>query len=705
MTHHWTKSLWLLCCLAVTAVSAWTADVGTHRLRINELDLGVDEKTGALIYVAYPATGVILESPADAAGLLDLAYPTRSFIPLRLASRFSQARVTADGGGAVITWEALAPSRTNVPLPNGKVFAEIRIRPASDGRSVVLTCRIENRSSNPIPQVLFPDFHGLKPFDGVDQTRLRFARGVIRPFELPVRPPESAPPYYDVGWKEYPAGSYYSLNALRWWDYGSLRGGLSVFQKRWGGEDRPDVLTYRSEFDPLHLRLAWQHRSRIEPGQTWESGEFWLTPHRGGWAKGIEVYRDFVAQAFPPRPLPRHIRDGLGFRTVYFSPELDPDPTKAAFRYTDLSAIARDAIDHGLDELVMWGCVKYPDLPLRAREELGGMQELLKGVARARELGVNALPFVTIDIVSSEAARRYGVKPTSENWTYHPELIPQFRPYYTQFPEGESWVDSDNPVWQAEVESALKDWVNRGIRSFCWDVFQPKTKPGKKPDLIALVERLRGAARAADPEATFGGESVTSCSFERDGAVLDYTWNWIDYVDACPLLSVLRVPRLNCNVQSSALVVKKAFADSLYLNVMPRKPEDQWGTALIRDELPLATALREVMRLRQQFLPYFVTGIFIGDSVLSEPVPAFVRAYQLGRKLLIIVLNDQDRPQYVTIQSALDLWLPSAERYQIEYFDSAGQVLESSRSEGARWSGATHLLQPHELAFFEIAAP
>jgi hypothetical protein len=346
----------------------------------------------------------------------------------------------------------------------------------------------------------------------------------------------------------------------------------------------------------------------------------------------------------------------------------------------------------------------YPDVPLRAREELGGMQELLQGVKSARDLGVNALPFVTIDIVSSAAARRYGVKPGTENWTYHPELIPQFRPYYVGFSEGEAWVDSDNPVWLAEVESALKDWINRGIRSFCWDVFRPKMKQGQKPDLMALVDRLRREARATDPEATFGGESVTPISFEQDGAALDYTWNWLDYVDAGPVLNVLRAPRLNCNVQSSPLVVKKAFADSLYLNVMPRKREDQWGTGLIRDEPALAASLHEVARLRKQFLPYFVDGVFIGDSVLSEPAPAFVRGYQLGRKLLVIVLNDQERPQFVTIQSALDLWLPSAERYQIRYYHSTGQERDSTRGEGARWSAATHLLQPLELAFFEIEA-
>jgi len=65
--------------------------------------------------------------------------------------------------------------------------------------------------------------------------------------------------------------------------------------------------------------------------------------------------------------------------------------------------------------------------------------------------------------------------------------------------------------------------------------------------------------------------------------VLDYTWNWTNYTDAGPILSVLNAPRLNCNVEDSPLVVKQAFAEGLFLNVMPRKADQPNGTALISE--------------------------------------------------------------------------------------------------------------------------
>jgi hypothetical protein len=49
-----------------------------------------------------------------------------------------------------------------------------------------------------------------------------------------------------------------------------------------------------------------------------------------------------------------------------------------------------------------------------------------------------------------------------------------------------------------------------------------------------------------------------------------------------------------------------------------------------------------------------------------------VRGYQLGSKLLVIVLNDQDRPQTVNLHSALSLWLPSTNSYKISSYDTEG---------------------------------
>jgi hypothetical protein len=683
------------------------------------LEIGLSQQTGSVVYLSYPATGVILDATRGPASILDVAYPVTGFLPLRLASRFSSAHITRQEGAVTITWDRLGPSRSNVALPPGKVSAQVTIRAAGDGRSVILTCRIENHSTAPVTQILFPDFFGLKPFDGVEQTRLRLARGVTYPFMVPIRKPNAVGGAYysEVGWREYSPLGYYSENALRWLDYGSWRGGLSVFEKKWGTEDWPDVFTYRAERDPMSLRLAWAHAGKrrigvsgdpmpmqqpvLAAGATWESAEFWLTSHPGGWAKGIEVFRQYVNQVNPPRPLPPHIRDGVGFQTIWMTQPGETDPAKAYFRFNDLPRVARDAKAHGIDELTPWDWCLFFSLPIHVRPILGSKEDFLDGVRRARELGVNVSPFISVHIINGSNLARYGMKATgAEDWDYNPELIPRFLPYYVKFPETEgTLIDSQNKVWEQDLWSSLMEWINSGIYSFDMDQFFWDHIPGRKPGLVALTEKLRAITTAKDPEATFAGESS---DLEYDNRVLDYTWNWIDYVDAGPILNVLRSPRLNCNVQDSALVVKKGFADGLYLNVMPKKPDEATGSALISDEPALAQALDEVAPRRKQFLPYFTQGVFLGDSVLSAPTSAFVSAHQLQGKLLIIVLNDRRQAQQVVLQSDLRLWLPAASSYQVEYYDAAGKLAGVRPVSSPHWVGVTHLLQPLELAFFVV---
>lgn len=677
------------------------APAGALDLRLNGLEIAIDDATGALLRLSHPEAGLILRAEAQASGLLDVAYPLPSFGPMRLAARYSRARVAQEGGGATIWWDSLGPSRSGVALPEGGVTARVTIRPAQDGRSVVLACRIENRSPRPVPQVMFPDLHGLQPLEGLEGTRLRLARGVVEPFSGPVKPADSAPFYVERGWKSYPASSFYGLHALRWLDFGGYHGGLSMFHKRWGTGKEADLRTFRSEADPASLRLLWEHRAEIQPGASWDSGEFWLTPHPGGWAKGIEVYRDWVRQVNPPRELPSQIRDAVGFMTIWMVQESEVDPSRAAFRFADLPRVAEDAKAHGLGEIVPWGWCRYFRLPIPLRQDLGSREDFVAGIRGAKAIGVNIAPFTSVHNALPEGAKRYGVKLGTGNWTYHPEFIPNFRPFYDHTLAG-SWVDPGNRLWQQDVEAELSRWVDLGMVSISWDQFANRAEDGRPSGMVPLIQKIRALARAKDPQSTFSGESIRTGSMEEDGAVLDYTWNWLNYEDAGPILNVLRAPRLNCNVEDSPLVVKKALADGLFLNVMPRKPDQPNGTALISSVPKLSAAVKQAAALRRRFLPYFVGGAFLGDSILAAPAPGFVRAHQLDSKLLVIALNDGPQARALSFTADLSLWLPAASAYQVSRYDAAGNLAVRLKASGARASFVTPLLQPSDLALFEI---
>ncbi|MEJ7595746.1 MAG: hypothetical protein WKF77_29905, partial [Planctomycetaceae bacterium] len=268
----------------------------------------------------------------------------------------------------------------------------------------------------PVARVQFPDLRGLRPFGGREAMELRFALGVVNPFAHPVRPAGRSPFHPPFVWRSYPAEPIYQMNTLRWLDLGTLAGGLSVFQKKWLDEPRPAILTRRSEADPDDLRVVWQHDRPIAPGASWDSGEFWLTPHAGGWAKGIEPYRRYVSEINPKRSLPRRVREGLGFQTVWMT----------SHTYKDLPRIARDAKAHGIDELNLWVWCDYGNLPMKTRPSLGTEAEFLDAIRQARvKEGVNVTLLVNLLSLKDELAPRYGVRPgTAPNWDFDPGRSP-----------------------------------------------------------------------------------------------------------------------------------------------------------------------------------------------------------------------------------------------------------------------------------------
>jgi len=181
------------------------------------------------------------------------------------------------------------------------VTAKVWLKAMPDGRSIAMKCQIANDSKRPVGQVLFPDFHGLLPFAGKEETCLRTAGFVRKPF-VDVQA-TTYPEFYALDrlsdTKEmvefYGGGKYGDADSMieRWLDFGGLNGGISLFPKVWADAPVTKVRIYRLEKDP-NVRLMHVHDTAVKPGQTWESPEYVLTPHRIGWAKGIEPYREFV---------------------------------------------------------------------------------------------------------------------------------------------------------------------------------------------------------------------------------------------------------------------------------------------------------------------------------------------------------------------------------------------------------------------------
>ena len=103
--------------------------------------------------------------------------------------------------------------------------------------------------------------------------------------------------------------------------------------------------------------------------------------------------------------MPKHIRDGLGYRTLWMCQNQPNDPTDAVWRFRDLPALAQEAKDHGLTEMVLWAWHPGFDASLPAPfPHLGTEQELLDAVRECRKIGVNVAPFISV--VAGEVRRR-----------------------------------------------------------------------------------------------------------------------------------------------------------------------------------------------------------------------------------------------------------------------------------------------------------
>jgi len=692
----------------------------TMEAMLNGLKLTVDKRTGGLLELSYPGVGTMLKADAAQSGLVDMACPIPAFEPMRVATRYSEgALVKVEEGCIQIHWDSLGANRGYAGI-GGPIAATVTLKACDDGRSVVMVCHVDNRSKVAVPQVLFPDFMGLQPFAGEKETVFRTAGLAARPF-VELKTPDRDYFYatrlgYSPNFARYTSGGMQTGESgmvLRWFDFGSLAGGFSLFPRRWGKDTRENIYLHLPEATGA-LRLMCEHRTTIEPGQSWDSPEYILTPHTHGWAKGIEPYRDWVRQHYRKLyPLPEHVRDGLGFRTVWMTQNAEHQ--KPLWHFRDLVNVARECRDHGLSEIVMWGVSDYTSPGFQPEPACGTMEEFKKAVADCAALGVRLTPFISPILAYGEKSiRRYGLKPgTGQNWTYHADLIPGFAPYYAHSVDSCA-VDVSSPLWQQDVKDYFRQAMDCGVRSFCWDVFKNGyPKPEKpEPNIFTLTKELQAMMRQRDSQAAFSGEDVDS--MEVNSAYLDYTWNWREsdaplpasriaqILEVQPLTSVLPTPRLNHNIDRSPLEAKRAFADNLFLNVWPRKPDDVNGSDLISTHPELSKALRQCAGLRKKFLAYFVNGTFISECVLTKPAANVqVRSYVLPDRLLTLVLNLGSR-QDVSLSWDLTPWLPTTKRQTLTVYDENGKSIEHRPLRAAHGSLSVGSLEHGEMKLVEI---
>ncbi|MCC6697731.1 MAG: hypothetical protein IT365_19040 [Candidatus Hydrogenedentes bacterium] len=702
----------LILALLGTGWLAWAQSSDVVKAELNGLHVTIDASSGGLLKLEY-ADMTMLQATPESASLLDAAYPGYGFEPLRLGTRYSKdARVEVVDGALHVTWDALGMSRAFAP--EGRVSASVRIEPAPGGHNVAITASIDNQSSIAIPQVLFPDLAGLLPFAGEDGTELRTCGFAMKPFRDLNVPVDDGRWYASRrNWMELKSGAYDKSMGARWMDFGSLKGGFSLFPRLWSwgplnaaGEPVSEyVRLHRSQTDGT-LRIMCEHRVTIAPGERWSSPEYILTPHEHGWAKGVESFRSWVNENVQrPYPLPEHLRKSLGYRTVWMAQQYanaDPSEPTVVWKFRDLPDLAMESKAHGLNEMVVWLWQPW-EIPKEPSPELGTLEEFNQAIEACRAVGVNVSLFVSVMTMLDPIPSRYGWNDGQEYWGYHSDFVPMLRPYYGTASRG-SFADLHNAQWQGDVTASLLNMIARGWHSITWD--QARHAPGE-PNLETIFSRVRSAAKARNPEATYSAENLNN--LDLDSRWLDYTWNWAlfdENLDWRVLTNAYATPRFNVNVGASPRTVKRLFMDHLFMNVMPSKPEGINGSARIADCPELSRALKICAALHEQFLPYFEDGIPVGDCVLSAPCPgARISGYLRSDGVLLVVTNTSDQAQAIAFDCDLAPWLdsPSGE-YFVKPYDEAGTARAPRTETAPSWRETTPILKPDELALYVVQA-
>ena len=220
----------VLACGAWMTTMAFASDtnvsqpIAVTRATLNGLEITLDSRTGAILGLDYPGPGSLLSADPEEAGLVDVAYPVEQFEPLRLAARHSQdAAIEVSPERVVIRLAKLGPSRDNFPT-EGDVAAIVTLLADPDGRSLILSCAIENHSARAVRQVIFPELRGLLPIAGPDHTILKTCGFGSAPFRELVVPEVDQWYAENSSTVEHTSGGMFSTMWGRWLDLGGLNG-------------------------------------------------------------------------------------------------------------------------------------------------------------------------------------------------------------------------------------------------------------------------------------------------------------------------------------------------------------------------------------------------------------------------------------------------------------------------------------------------
>lgn len=328
-------------------------------------------------------------------------------------------------------------------------------------------------------------------------------------------------------------------------------------------------------------------------------------------------------------------------------------------RYTfkDIPAIAEEAHRAGFREMTIARATALDFcLPPVVRRPLGTDQDLKDAVQRARQLGVNIIPFFTCHLIRPDTipegqdkeewyVENVAGQPLADNWSYDPTMIPRMplrqigsRAAYFACPGSVNW----SKAFRDTVELLQTQWAYHG---FMFDQSMPgpglcfNARHNHPPDaegvlLADVLQTSRQELGRRYPDAIVSGES----QWDHTTQWMDLTWEWTEFradsEEMAPFHMAFPRARFCAKTNDKRSLINRIFASGNLLDVYL---EDGGGRLGAYPEL--TNYLTTLAAFKKNFLMFFSRRDAYLHNMYVKVQPdqnAWVRVHRSGNEALVM---------------------------------------------------------------------
>jgi len=284
------------------------------------------------------------------------------------------------------------------PFEKLPVSAVVNIKVEEE--EIFFTLKIENRSSAPITEVMFPMIGGWSGIDGKEKDKMIIGGGIeFDPHSLPKKPVHfTYMRIHQRAFFTYPTGLY-----LPWIDISSLGGGISYInyteKPRNGGVFVENLAGYKPG---TQIAFGWTHWPLIKRDKQWTSPTIGISVHSGRWYKTADKYNKWTSKWFSSPPTLKNTRSCIGFQNVFLR-SFDGSPIR---HLNTIPEIARDGRKYGVNHLCIWDFMTLGNYTKHADFDLldytvEEREILKKGIHQARKEGTDVSALINFRLVNS----------------------------------------------------------------------------------------------------------------------------------------------------------------------------------------------------------------------------------------------------------------------------------------------------------------